>query len=92
MVRGLHPDLPFAYFTDMLRGIKQVRPDIHVKAFTAVEVFFFHRRYRRSVEQVLAEFKQAGLDSLPGGGAEIFAGETRSRIIKGRMTPRSGWT
>ena len=84
VVGGLHPDLPFSYFTDMLRGIKQARPDIHVKAFTAVEVFFFHRLYRKSVEQVLAELKEAGLDSMPGGGAEIFATETRSRIIKGK--------
>jgi aminodeoxyfutalosine synthase len=84
VVGGLHPDLPFSYFTDMLRGIKQVRPDVHVKAFTAVEVFFFHRLYRRSVEEVLAELKEAGLDSMPGGGAEIFAKETRNRIIKGK--------
>ena len=61
-----------------------MRPDIHVKAFTAVEVFFFHRLYRKSVEQVLTELKEAGLDSMPGGGAEIFATETRSRIIKGK--------
>ncbi len=66
------------------RGIKQVRPDVHVKAFTAVEIFFFHRLYRMSVEQVLAELKEAGLDSMPGGGAEIFAKETRNRIIKGK--------
>ncbi len=84
VVGGLHPDLPFAYFTDMLKGIKQVRPDVHVKAFTAVEVFFFHRLYRKSVEHVLVELKQAGLDSLPGGGAEIFAKQTRDRIIKGK--------
>jgi aminodeoxyfutalosine synthase len=84
VVGGLHPGLPFSYFTDMLRGIKAVRPDIHVKAFTAVEVFFFHRLYRRSVEEVLAELKAAGLDSMPGGGAEIFARETRDRIIKGK--------
>lgn len=84
IVGGLHPDLPFAYFTDMLRGIKAVRPDIHVKAFTAVEVFFFHRLYRMSVAEVLAELKAAGLDSMPGGGAEIFAKETRDRIIRGK--------
>jgi aminodeoxyfutalosine synthase len=84
VVGGLHPDLPFSYVTDMLRGIKGVRPDVHVKAFTAVEVFFFHRLYRKSVEQVLVELKQAGLDSLPGGGAEIFAHETRSRLIRGK--------
>ena len=84
VVGGLHPDLPFSYFTGLLKGIKEVRPDIHVKAFTAVEVFFFHRLYRKSVEQVLAELREAGLDSMPGGGAEIFAPETRNRIIKGK--------
>jgi aminodeoxyfutalosine synthase len=84
IVGGLHPDLPFAYFTDMMRGIKAVRPDIHIKAFTAVEIFFFHRLYRMSVEQVLQELKAAGLDSMPGGGAEIFAKETRNKIIKGK--------
>jgi aminodeoxyfutalosine synthase len=84
IVGGLHPDLPWSYFLDMMRGIKQVRPDIHVKAFTAVEIFFFHRLYRMPVERVLTELKEAGLDSMPGGGAEIFAAETRRRIIKGK--------
>src|SRR5262245_27916325 len=84
IVGGLHPGLPFAYFTDMMKGIKNVRPDIHIKAFTAVEIFFFHRLYRMSVAQVLAELKQAGLDSMPGGGAEIFAKETRDKIIQGK--------
>jgi aminodeoxyfutalosine synthase len=84
VVGGLNPDLPFSYFTDMLKAIKAVRPDMHVKAFTAVEVFFFHRLYRKSVEEVLAELKEAGLDSMPGGGAEIFARETRNRIIRGK--------
>jgi aminodeoxyfutalosine synthase len=68
----------------MMRRIKDVRPDIHIKAFTAVEIFFFHRLYRMSVEDVLRELKQAGLDSMPGGGAEIFAKETRNKIIKGK--------
>ena len=84
VVGGLHPDLPFSYFTDLLKGIKRARPDIHVKAFTAVEVFFFHRLYRKSVEEVLVELKAAGLDSMPGGGAEIFAKGTRDRIIRGK--------
>jgi aminodeoxyfutalosine synthase len=84
IVGGLHPELPFSYFTDMLSGIKQVRPEIHVKAFTAVEIYFFQKLYRKSVEQVLVELKQAGLDSMPGGGAEIFAKPTRDRIIKGK--------
>jgi aminodeoxyfutalosine synthase len=84
IVGGLHPELPWSYFTDMLRGIKAARPDIHVKAFTAVEVFFFHKLYRMSVERVLAELKQAGLDSMPGGGAEIFAPATRDKIVRGK--------
>ncbi len=84
IVGGLHADLPFAYFTDMMKGIKRVRPDMHIKAFTAVEIFFFHRLYRMSVPQVLSELKQAGLDSMPGGGAEIFAQETRDKIIQGK--------
>jgi aminodeoxyfutalosine synthase len=84
IVGGLHPDLPWSYFTEMMRGIKRIRPDIHVKAFTAVEIFFFHKLYRMSVEQVLRELKDSGLDSLPGGGAEIFAAETRDKIIRGK--------
>ena len=84
IVGGLHPDLPWSYFTDMMKGIKRVRPDIHIKAFTAVEIFFFHKLYRMPVERVLAELKAAGLDSMPGGGAEIFAKETRNQIIKGK--------
>jgi aminodeoxyfutalosine synthase len=84
IVGGLHPDLPWSYFIDMMKGIKRIRPDIHIKAFTAVEIFFFQRLYRMSCEQVLTELKEAGLDSMPGGGAEIFASETRNKIIKGK--------
>jgi len=84
IVGGLHPDLPWSYFLDMMRGIKRVRPDIHIKAFTAVEVFFFHRLYRMSIDRVLAELREAGLDSMPGGGAEIFAPQTRDAIIRGK--------
>jgi aminodeoxyfutalosine synthase len=84
IVGGLHPALPWSYFLDMMRGIKRVRPDIHIKAFTAVEVFFFHRLYRMSIDRVLAELREAGLDSMPGGGAEIFAPQTRDAIIKGK--------
>jgi aminodeoxyfutalosine synthase len=84
IVGGLNPDLPWSYFGEMMRGIKRVRPHIHIKAFTAVEIFFFHRLYRMSVEKVLAELKEAGLDSMPGGGAEIFASGTRDKIIRGK--------
>lgn len=80
IVNGLHPDLPFSYYTDLLRGLKVIRPDIHLKCFTAVEIAFFADLYGRTDEQVLIELKDAGLDSLPGGGAEIFAPRVRRKL------------
>jgi aminodeoxyfutalosine synthase len=80
VVNGLHPDLPFSYYTDMLRGFKRIRPEIHLKCFTAVEIAFFADLYGKSDEQVLRELLDAGLDSLPGGGAEIFAERVRRKI------------
>ena len=80
IVNGLNPDLPFSYYTDLLRGFKAIRPGIHLKCFTAVEIAFFADLYRMSDEQVLSELKDAGLDSLPGGGAEIFAERVRRKI------------
>ena len=80
VVNGLHPDLPFSYYTDMLRGLKAIRPGIHLKCFTAVEIAFFADLYGMSDEQVLRELMAAGLDSLPGGGAEIFAPRVRKKI------------
>jgi aminodeoxyfutalosine synthase len=80
VVNGLHPDLPFDYYTQMLRGLKHIRPDIHLKCFTAVEIAFFADLYGMTDEQVLRELMAAGLDSLPGGGAEIFAERVRRKI------------
>jgi aminodeoxyfutalosine synthase len=80
IVNGLHPDLPFSYYTDMLRGLKAIRPDVHLKCFTAVEIAFFSDTYGMTDEQVLRELMAAGLDSLPGGGAEIFAERVRRKI------------
>ena len=80
VVNGLHPELPFDYYLDMLRGFKRVRPGIHLKCFTAVEIAFFADLYRMTDEQVLRELMAAGLDSLPGGGAEIFAERVRRKI------------
>jgi aminodeoxyfutalosine synthase len=80
IVNGLHPDMPFEYYTEMLRGLKRIRPDIHLKCFTAVEIAFFADLYGKSDEQVLRELMDAGLDSLPGGGAEIFAERVRRKI------------
>jgi aminodeoxyfutalosine synthase len=80
IVNGLHPGLPFSYYTDLLSGLKQVRPGIHLKCFTAVEIAFFADHYGKTDRQVLEELKAAGLDSLPGGGAEIFAPRVRQKI------------
>lgn len=80
VVNGLHPNLPFDYYTELLRGFKRIRPDIHLKCFTAVEIAFFADLYSMTDEQVLRALMDAGLDSLPGGGAEIFAERVRAKI------------
>jgi aminodeoxyfutalosine synthase len=80
IVNGLNPDLPFSYYTELLRGFKRIRPGIHLKCFTAVEIAFFTDLYGMTDEQVLRELMDAGLDSLPGGGAEIFAERVRRKI------------
>jgi aminodeoxyfutalosine synthase len=80
VVNGLHPDLPFDYYTELLRGFKRIRPEIHLKCFTAVEIAFFADLYGMTDDQVLRELAEAGLDSLPGGGAEIFAERVRRKI------------
>src|SRR5476651_2248669 len=80
VVNGLHPDLPFDYYLDLLRGLKEIRPGIHLKCFTAVEIAFFADLYKMTDEGVLRALMAAGLDSLPGGGAEIFAPRVRKKI------------
>ena len=80
IVNGLNPDLPFSYYTDLLRGFKRIRPGIHLKCFTAVEIAYFSDLYGMTDAQVLRELMDAGLDSLPGGGAEIFAERVRKKI------------
>ncbi len=80
IVGGLHPDLPFEYYLDLLRGLKARFPTVHLKAFTAVEIGYYVHLTQTSVRGVLERFKEAGLGSLPGGGAEIFAPATR-RVI-----------
>jgi aminodeoxyfutalosine synthase len=80
VVNGLHPDLPFDYYKELLRGFKRIRPEIHLKCFTAVEIAFFADLYGMTDAQVLRELMDAGLDSLPGGGAEVFAERVRRKI------------
>jgi aminodeoxyfutalosine synthase len=80
VVNGLHPELPFEYYLELLRGFKRIRPGIHLKCFTAVEIAFFADLYKMTDEEVLRALQAAGLDSLPGGGAEIFAERVRRKI------------
>jgi len=80
IVGGLHPDLPFEYYLDLIRGLKKRFPHVHLKAFTAVEVHYYSRLAKISLRDVLVKMKEAGVDSLPGGGAEIFHPRVR-RII-----------
>jgi aminodeoxyfutalosine synthase len=80
IVGGLHPDLPFEYFLDLVRGLKERFPKVHIKAFTMVEVAYLARRAKLSIEQTLVKLREAGVDSMPGGGAEIFSARVRSII------------
>ena len=80
IVGGLHPDLPLEFFLDLVQGLKERFPKVHVKAFTMVEVSFFARRAKLTIEQTLQKLREAGVDSMPGGGAEIFAPHIRSII------------
>jgi aminodeoxyfutalosine synthase len=80
IVGGLHPDLPFQYYLDLISGLKARFPQVHLKALTMVEIAFLAKRGKLSIEETLRQLKHAGLDSLPGGGAEIFNERVR-RVI-----------
>ena len=80
IVGGLHPDLPFEYFMDLVRGLKVRFPKVHVKAFTMVEIAFLAKRGKMTIPDAVQQMKDAGVDSMPGGGAEIFADRVRHII------------
>jgi aminodeoxyfutalosine synthase len=86
IVGGVHPKMNLEFFGDLIRRIKSHRPDLHVKAFTAVELDYMFRKAKKSVEEGLQFLKSAGLDSLPGGGAEIFDEDVRNRICADKCT------
>jgi aminodeoxyfutalosine synthase len=85
IVGGLHPWLKFDYYLDMLRGIRKQCPQLHIKAFTAIEIIHFSRIARMSVREVLIALREAGLGSLPGGGAEIFDDRVHDEVFKGKV-------
>jgi aminodeoxyfutalosine synthase len=84
IVGGLHPSLPFSYYTDMLKALKKLDSRLQLKCFTAIEILHLAWLAKKSVEQTLIELKDAGLEALTGGGAEIFQPEVRKAIAKGK--------
>ena len=84
IVGGLHPSLPFSYYTGFLKALKALDPRLQLKCFTAIEILHLAWLAKKSVRDTLAELKDAGLESLTGGGAEIFRKEVRSAIAKGK--------
>jgi len=86
IVGGLHPELTLDWYCTMLRGLKQRFPEVHLKAFTMVEVGYFAQREHIGVREVLVRLRDAGMDSLPGGGAEIFSERVRRIICDHKIT------
>jgi aminodeoxyfutalosine synthase len=85
IVGGLHPWLKFDYYLDMLRGLRAECPQLHIKAFTAIEIIHFSRIARMGIAEVLAALREAGLGSMPGGGAEIFDDRVHDEVFKGKV-------
>ena len=90
IVGGVHPKMNLHYFAELLRKIKAHRPDLHIKAFTAVELDYMFRKAKMTIAEGVAYLKEAGLDSIPGGGAEIFDSEIRALISHDKVDA-DGW-
>ena len=90
VVGGCHPDLPFVYYLDLVREIKRLRPETHIKAFTAVEIAHLARIERLTVQQVLRALQEAGVEALPGGGAEVFSSRVRELLCPEKLSS-AGW-
>src|SRR5499427_7940258 len=88
IVGGLHPSLPFSYYTDMLKALRALNPALQLKCFTAIEVLHLAWLAKKAVPETLGELRDAGLDSLTGGGAEIFRPEVRSAIARGKESAK----
>jgi len=90
IVGGLNPDLPYSYYIEMLQGIKRLRPDVHIQAFTCVEIAYIADKFGKTLEEILSEFRDAGLGSIPGGGAEVFSTRVRDELCSKKLSP-AGW-
>ncbi len=89
MVGGVNPELPFEYYLDVIRAMKRVRPEVHVKAFTMVEIAAMAETFEMTAETILTRLKEAGLGSLPGGGAEILTDHAHQVLFKGKIDHRA---
>lgn len=90
IVGGFHPTHPYTFYVDMLKAIKKEFPHVHIKAFTAAEIRYFSKKFKKTEQQVLGDFMSAGLDSMPGGGAEILEPSVRKEIC-GPKGPYDDW-
>ncbi|HTP25930.1 MAG TPA: CofH family radical SAM protein, partial [Anaeromyxobacteraceae bacterium] len=88
VVNGLHPELPWEFYLELPRRIRAAWPELRIKAYTAVEICYFAEKFGKSCEEVLAELKTAGVDTLPGGGAEIFAPRVRRALCRHKATAK----
>jgi len=86
IVGGHNPDLPYEFYTDLIRGISETRPGMHVKAFTVAEYDFFAKRFKLPLDQVFRDFIEAGLGSLPGGGAEVLTERVRQELYPKKIS------
>ncbi len=86
IVGGCHPDLPFSYYEELLRAVKELRPSATIKAFTAVEIAHFARQLQCTTREVLVRLRAAGLEMLPGGGAEIFSPRVRRLLCPEKLS------
>jgi aminodeoxyfutalosine synthase len=90
MVAGINPKLPYSYYLDLLRAVKEERPGVHIKAFTCVEIAEIHRQAGKPLDEVFADLREAGLDSLPGGGIEILSDRVHMELF-GRKLSGDQW-
>lgn len=90
VVGGCHPDLPFDYYLELVREIKKLRPEVTVKAFTAVEVANLAQNERLTISEVLRALREAGVEALPGGGAEVFSSRVRQLLCPEKLSS-DGW-
>ena len=86
IVGGHNPDYPYAFYLDLVRGIHELSPALHVKAFTCAEYDFFAKRFKKDLDEVIDDFKAAGVNSLPGGGAEVLVERVRRELYPKKIS------